>query len=229
MVKSYSLFLLLSIFLSNAYAQHFSFDPGDHHEETVSALEYSDHTIYMENLTGGELTLGWERLEMDLPATWTADLCDYVGCYMGVPESGLMLPISDTTRGFLSVTINPNDTPGTGAFVFKVYDNKHPEFADTCTFVIHATGLTAIASKDGTESLSVYPVPAHDDLYISSQRVHANTRLKIYDVRGQLVLEQHFAEDRNTKISVRHLQGGVYLVHLIDEQGIIERKKILIQ
>ena len=114
MTKFYSLFLLLSFFLTGSYAQHFTFDPGNHHEETVSAFEYSDHIIYVENLTGGELTLGWERLEMDLPAAWTADLCDYVGCYMGVPESGLMLPISDTTRGFLKVTVNPDDTPGTG-------------------------------------------------------------------------------------------------------------------
>lgn len=219
--------VILILGLSVSKAQHFTFFPDRIHEESVSAFEYSHHTIYMENLTGGELILGWERLSMDVPSAWQTDLCDYVSCYMGIPESGTMSAVSDTTKGYLRISLNPNDTPGTGTVVFKVFDNKHPEVADTCTFILHAAATTGINLADSPNTLSIHPNPAVDEI-----TVHSNSQtetIKIYDLQGRLMKEQRTAGQQSTKISLRNLQRGVYLVTTTGKRKVSKRKKLLLQ
>jgi hypothetical protein len=222
-----SLLFLFSI-LPGIQAQHFSFQPDRLHEETVSAFEYSNHIIFMENLTGGELILGWEKISVNFPDAWEADLCDYVGCYMGIPESGTMSPIFDTIQGFLKLTINPNNTSGTGTAVFRVFDNKHPEVTDTCTFVIHATELTSVAETSPNFQLNVYPNPASDYLY-AGHTLSQSAVLSIVDVQGKIRHKCSLEGQRNSKISLRNYPAGLYLVVLTSNEEIIERKKILIQ
>jgi hypothetical protein len=198
------------------------------HEETVSAFEYSNHIIFMENLTGGELILGWEKISVDFPADWDADLCDYVGCYMGIPESGTMSPIYDTIQGFLKLTINPNNTPGTGTAVFRVFDNKHPDVTDTCTFIIHATELTSVVETGSKDILNIYPNPANEYL-IARHILPQSGILKIIDVQGRIWYKNPLEGKRDSKINLRNYPAGLYLVVLSSNEEIIERKKILIQ
>lgn len=225
---SYLFFIVLLVSAETSSAQHFSFFPDRLLENNVSPNEYSNHIIYMENLTGGELILGWEKISMDFPAEWEADLCDYVGCYMGVPENGTMLAISDTVKGYLKLTINPNGTSGNGTAVFKVFDNKHPEEVDTCTFIIHATEVTSVEQKFTQSEINVYPMPASDFIHVDSD-VKESAFIKIYDLQGKLQLEQKTEGKINSKISLLGIPKGVYFLQLTTEKETIGRKKIIIQ
>jgi hypothetical protein len=222
-----SLLIILSA-LPAIQAQHFSFQPDRLHEATASAIEYSNHIIFIENLTGGELILGWEKISVDFPGAWDADLCDYVGCYLGIPDNGTMSPIYDTIQGFLKLTINPNNTPGTGIAVFRVFDNKHPEVTDTCTFIIHATELTSMAERDSKDILRVYPIPA-DDYLFAGHSLNKSVTLTIYDAQGRTWHKDPSVGQRDSKINLRNYPAGLYLVVLSSNEEIIERKKILIQ
>lgn len=99
MVKNLLMILVSVMLVSGVSGQSFSFDPSADYEKSVSSTGYSSHILFMENLSGGELVLGWEMLSADLPPAWQADLCDYISCYIGIPEDGVMMAISDTTRG----------------------------------------------------------------------------------------------------------------------------------
>lgn len=229
MMKNYLFWNFFLVFVSGLTAQSFIFDPDSYHEKPVSAYTYSSHSIFMKNLTGGELVLGWELISQDLPPAWDADLCDFISCYPGIPDSGVMMAISDTTRGFLRIILNPNDKPGSGTVVFKVFDHDNPETADTCTFVIHAGDVTSVLGKPSGEKVRIFPVPADHDLIVEASPAFIPAYIKIFDVHGHRVLEQSLAGERTTKISTRQIHGGVYLVFLTDEQGNKERRTIIIR
>ena len=225
------IYLFLFAFLFSAFvcnAQHFVFDPTDNYEKTVSNVYWTHHTVFMQNLTGGELILSWERLEIDFPAEWQADLCDYVNCYMGIPESGTMLAISDTTRGFLKITLNPNGFVGTGTVSFRVYDNKHPEMADTVHFTIHTAVLYVIVITESKQKLQVYPNPADDHVFLILAYPES-AEIKIVNASGQTVLSQNLQEGLKTQLAIGHLPKGLYFIVLTNDSGILERQKLVIQ
>lgn len=209
-------------------AQQFVFLPEKDLDTTVSANSYSFHTISMENATNDELTLVWERVSMDLPADWSVDLCDYISCYYGIPEGGTMSPIEDTLQGFLRITLNPNGKPGTGSVVFRVYNTGNPEFADTCSFSIHATQLTELNQASTGPSLIMYPVPASEILYLRNLPDEARV-IEVYNLQGQRLLNESISNTRNTKLNVSELPIGIYQVLVTDNRKVLKNERILIQ
>ncbi|GAB4313947.1 MAG: hypothetical protein Kow00127_05120 [Bacteroidales bacterium] len=206
-----------------AQSQHFIFEPGAVYEKTVPATGYSTHIVYMKNLTGGELILGWERLEFDFPEEWQADLCDYVSCYMGIPESGTMYPLTDTIRGYLKITINPNGFAGTGFVSFKVFDNKHPEVADTVSFTIHTVVQTLAASQEEV-SFSAGPVPAG-----TWMNIHTGSSLpvtvQITSPEGEIL--STFRQALSGRVYTGNLKPGWYVLSATYPNGKVITRKIL--
>ena len=227
MRKIYLFLLIILPFGLVSQAQHFIFDPTDNYENTVSHVFWTNHTVFMQNLTGGELILSWELLELDFPDEWQADLCDYVNCYMGIPENGTMLPVSDTTRGYLRITLNPNGLVGTGTVSFKVYDDKHPEMVDTVNFTIHTTILSDLAQIQAQQELSIYPNPAQDQISLHSN-FEGPVILQILNLAGQPVLEHEVQYGGSNQIDVAHLPIGMYFVTAQNKNGILAKQKLLI-
>lgn len=211
-----------------AQSQHFVFDPTDSYENTVSNIFWTDHGVFMENLTGGELILGWERLDYDFPDEWEADLCDYVSCYVGIPESGTMLPVSDTTRGFLKITLNPNGFVGTGTVSFRVYDDKHPDIADTLQFTIHTTVMSEISDAQNAIDFEIFPNPASDFLTIKSAKT-SPASFKLLNTSGQIVRTKQVSPVTSVRLDLQELPKGVYIAVFSDEKSIIRRAKLIIQ
>jgi hypothetical protein len=221
------IFIALSAY-GYSQAQHFVFDPTDHYENTVSSTNYSDHGVFMENLTGGELILGWERLAIDFPEEWVADLCDYVSCYIGIPESGTMLPISDTTRGFLKITLNPNGRVGTGTVSFRVFDHKHPNIADTLYFTIHTQVMTAVPPTFADHLVDIFPNPVYDLVNIKAQ-ISQPFEMILMDMNGQAVMNQRLNPGSLHKFDMSFLPEGMYFLMLQDEKRIFAREKVMKQ
>ena len=81
---------------------------------------------------------------------------------------------------------------------------------------------------DGVEennavSISVYPNPAHDIIFVGANNDSPVQRIDIYDVTGQLMLSS-----TETEINVSTLPKGVYFISVYtDNQKIVE--KIIIE
>lgn len=77
---------------------------------------------------------------------------------------------------------------------------------------------TLTTEHNDVESLTFYPNPAYDAIYINVP----NTRVEIFDVLGQLVLSS-----KSKKVSLSQLKAGVYLIRLSDKNRTISKRLLV--
>lgn len=76
-------------------------------------------------------------------------------------------------------------------------------------------------------SLSIYPVPARDWLYVVAQGTETLSKLRMVDMTGKIVFQKDEIPATGTQIQVDHLASGVYLVHvLVNNEDVV--KKVVI-
>ncbi len=80
----------------------------------VAFEQATECTIFFENLSGSPLQLRWRSGEVSMPDGWDIDLCDYGLCYVGIPASGVMNPISGSTQAYLKLIVQPDTVAGAG-------------------------------------------------------------------------------------------------------------------
>lgn len=227
MRKLYTIFFLCLITVFSLQAQHFLFTPTDTYEGYQSVDVYMNHIVYMENLTGDELILSWETITFDIPWEWSVTTCDYGGCFTGIPAGNTMLPISDTLKGFLKITVNPDGYAGTGTALFKVWDFKYPEQCDTVSFTMHAGTFTGVGDNLSAKQIQAYPNPASD--WITVENINSQSSVKLINHLGQIVLEQEIKSSDNIRLDIKKFTPGIYFLISENASGILQKEKIIIQ
>jgi hypothetical protein len=94
----------------------------------------------------------------------------------------------------------------------------------TQTLNVEVDAPTGIATLTASNGLEVYPVPVKENLQINLSNQKTIQGVKIYSLKGELVLESNQAD-----INSNQMAAGVYLVEVIDQNGAIYRKKIIKQ
>ncbi|MCF8369189.1 MAG: T9SS type A sorting domain-containing protein [Bacteroidales bacterium] len=227
MYKFYTTFLILSFLSVTGFGQAFMFTPTDNFVGYQTVDVYHNYIVYQENLTGGELVLGWENLSHDIPGEWGVTMCDYGGCYIGIAPGGIMLPLSDTLRGLLKITVNPNGFAASGTATFRVYDNKHPEDSDTVSFTMHASGFVSISNTVINGSLQVYPNPANEWFVVDN--LENTESIKIINMQGKIVHKEEITRIESKHINSTLFPAGIYFVIAESKNGIVKREKLVIQ
>lgn len=86
---------------------------------------------------------------------------------------------------------------------------------------------TTAGVNDLSKSLfSLYPNPANSEVFVSAKEAFDNGLATIFNVSGQLVLEQKL-NDGETKIDTSKLQNGVYMLRLQTAQGGYSTKLVI--
>lgn len=86
--------------------------------------------------------------------------------------------------------------------------------------IIDETGFTAI-KKGGYTEISIFPNPARSTLYISG--ITQKSTITLYDLNGQKIMEKQITDNQ---IDISNLAQGIYVLKVIDKNGIITRKLI---
>ena len=93
---------------------------------------------------------------------------------------------------------------------------------DDFELVYQPTGLSNIQSKWNVE---VYPNPATSELFI--QTINNSTSIVLLDVNGKVWVQQPFATKHH--LNIEYCSAGIYLLKLMDKQGGIETRKIIVK
>ncbi|MEM8524662.1 MAG: T9SS type A sorting domain-containing protein [Bacteroidota bacterium] len=88
------------------------------------------------------------------------------------------------------------------------------------------TDVSTIASVKIEQSLKIYPNPAFDVLHIALD-VPKKASIRLYNVQGQLVLEQS-TDQKEQEVDISHLPAGIYFCHIQTNDHQIQTKKIII-
>ena len=111
-----------------------------------------------------------------------------------------------------------NPLTGTGTDVSYYY-------IDDITLIDQSTvGVNELSN--GT-SVSVYPNPANDVLNINIGSLKENTKIKIYNALGELVLTESLIT-QNSLLKTHHLQSGIYFYSILVGEKTIKTDKIVI-
>ncbi len=205
--------LLFTVILSGAvFAQEFNSYPKN---QTVtgpaSEFELVGHA-FIKNISG-DTTFTWKRITNDLPANWSAAICDNQTCWdVIVNRNTIFIPVGDSS--ILDLHFYPQNTAGTGFNRLLVWRGNDSLNADTVEYTADTWGNSARLIRGSNKDLTVYPNPANKEL---SLRFEASTTasVEIFDVLGKKM--KSYTHSGNTSTAdISDLRPGLYLVKVTE-------------
>jgi len=126
---------------------------------------------------------------------------------------------SGSGNGAILITCQPNNTTSTRRCNINITK------ADGTTFQMvvkqeGATGITVIPE----EEFSVYPNPAHNEIYIESVD-HFISRVEIFDMLGKMVYSYDNSGANSLILPISQLDNAMYLMRLITDKNEVVYKK----
>lgn len=120
------------------------------------------------------------------------------------------------------------DSNGLGKDTLRVPVELLPLGYMDSTFSLIDTNQTGIENKTkvGNEILQTFPNPANHEVMIKANS--AIKSVKLYNRVGEMII-QKFLKSKETSLSTTELYSGIYLVEINYSNGMIERRKIIVQ
>lgn len=184
-------------------------------KDSVWIATFSDVVRFHKQVNEGELTLT-EKEKND--STWTFTLTDTlsvdsvycmpVTINLAYTDTNTILSAKqDTTTIDFNIendSITFTAIPDAGDIVFKLYVTPKD------------TGTTSINQLDINQSISVYPNPANDVMFVKMNNDFVgNLTINIVNMLGQRVKNTSFFKDSNTfvqQIGLQNLKNGLYFI-----------------
>ena len=173
--------------------------------------------IYQKNTSASKIVLKWEKVLINLPATWQYSMCDLGTCYPGIPAGpNTMDTVPGNGQGFLGLNIDPGTVGGSGIVKVFVYQNGFRSNGDTLTWYINAAAV-GIEEITANSAIKIYPNPTQNNLNINLNGSE-NMTVNLIDALGRKVLTQAISGSNTIDVSI--LDKGVYtlLIETKDNQ-----------
>lgn len=125
------------------------------------------------------------------------------------------------------------DQNGENIIVVNVDSNKSVNYDLICLSDTNLSCLGELTDYLTVDSLilenrninsTIYPNPASEYFTVST---HQKSTLKLFDIKGLLILDLEYNSFSNQKINISNLDKGIYIVQLSSEKGRETRKLIL--
>lgn len=118
---------------------------------------------------------------------------------------------------------------GAGEGYYKITDSKgnvivegNGKFEKEVHYTISTKEGYASVEEMTNETYKVYPNPVKDVLTIEGENIE---QVNVYNTMGQLVKSVN-SNDNTVNVNVNDLQNGMYIVNVIDANGVISSKKV---
>lgn len=228
--------LIIATFVTGfAFGQvdiHQDSDPGTSLNGTslnVTVDSYG-YNVYMHvvNTSGATQDYKFRRVILSQSTSFNDQFCDNNLCYPCsgtdyVTPSSVNVPAGDSS--IMKPVLNFTDG-GTAVIRYYVLDaNNNDMPIDSMDLDISSV----MSVQEIDISFTSYPNPASDDFFIKFQGNEGiNFQLVIYNVLGEEVMSSSIVNGTN-KINVAHLNNGVYFYSIVNNDDIIETKKLIVR
>jgi hypothetical protein len=177
---------------------------------------------YVENLTGGDLTIVWKRTINNLPNGWTSSVCDKMACWAATTDSKTFALQGNRTEK-LDVHFYPNNNIGSAIVEMLAWVQ-----GDSANTVVKSTykanaGLTSniTASTKKNVNVSFYPNPVKDNMFVAGLPENQSFKVELYSLLGTKVITYNLAAGASQsgihQIDMQELPKGVYMVRIVDK------------
>ncbi len=228
LVASLTLFFLGSI---TAYSQTFIAVPGDSVEGTYNVTDWASDYIYLENNSGSPLTMSFQTITNTMtPAGWDVVFCTSNGCYPYVPSSGSMGTVASGDSAYLHVQCGFVGIAGTHEIRVRVFETGNPANSDTITFLYHAISTIGVEEhSSANDALSQnFPNPFSSATTIVYNLSRPGGKMIVTDISGKVISEYHL-NSASGELTVGNLMPGIYFYAVYFNDGLISRRKMIVQ
>lgn len=150
----------------------------------------------------------------------------------GAPTDGVIGQIGDLATLLSWNQIDPADDfeMNRNNYIYTWQHNRNP-FIDYPLLVDYIWGSHAgevwhaslSSASLNSSAVKVFPVPAHDIVFVSG--ITGQTQATLYSILGQKIFEKQI--DTDTSIPVSHLEKGIYILKLEQNNHIVEKRIIV--
>jgi hypothetical protein len=221
--------MLLS--MGTVFGQDFTYSTETTLHTNLATNVYSAVDIFIQTTDLSGITFGWHNTEDNLDPGWDYSMCDYTACYTEIPATGVMVAISDDEmagdiKGFVKITISPNDISGEGNIKFYVFDELDPTIGDTINFTFSHINTASV--EENEIGLSIYPNPSEGIVSLNNLG-NKNLDYSIQDLSGKIVATGLINAESLTTVDLTGLNKGIYVFTSITAEGFARNEKIIIQ
>ena len=166
--------------------------------------EYTAHCYPVQNLSVNDKTISWEAPEQGVPT----------GYNVFVNGNLVAENITETSYTFKS---------GKNKNIIEVFALYNEKSSVGVSLFIETEKGTGIADVE-TQSISIYPNPANDRLFIEAEGKIEN--IVIYDIYGRHQVTETPSHQEMTSVNVSNLNAGIYFVKINTKNGEIVKRFI---
>ena len=92
---------------------------------------------------------------------------------------------------------------------------------------IPISGCSLSISEYQQVPLVISPNPVQDKATLHLQSGLENVQIELYDIAGKLVLSQKQQNSHQIEIDLAHLNSGIYMVKVLQDQKVISQQKLV--
>ena len=177
----------------------------------VPHSDFTDCAIHIRSNITDSLFMAYERIEMNVPSGWGANLCDNAVCYGDLHAGANMAPFKAPAEAYMKITVNPMGIAGTAVVKYAVWDLNNPNQRDTLTFnIVVFWGASADQAAKVLAGM-VGPNPFSNNLQVSNAGLDA-ANYGIYDAMGREVLKFRLEASEIRNLPLEALPRGIYIL-----------------
>ncbi|MDA3868181.1 MAG: T9SS type A sorting domain-containing protein [Salinivirgaceae bacterium] len=181
--------------------------------------------LTVQNISDAAITMYAEREDLVLPENMSASFCFGV-CYP--PNTTTSNPVTLAAGEFLEADLDVDIVPvgNSGEVLVKVTIVNQADADDNIVFY-SKTIIEPVGIEKSVSQLSLYPNPIVNVLNIDLRAENLmNPQVQIYDAVGKLVKARALSQ-KSTGIDVADMANGVYFVKIMDDNSVIETRKVV--
>ncbi|HZV70686.1 MAG TPA: T9SS type A sorting domain-containing protein [Saprospiraceae bacterium] len=88
--------------------------------------------------------------------------------------------------------------------------------------------MNSIENQNNNQSISIYPNPFSTETKVQSETPFRDLTIKIFDIRGQVVRQIEHQSGNEISLQRDDLSEGIYFVQLVEENKIIEMRRLIV-
>ena len=199
------------------FAQSYTHSPND---TIIANANYDDFNVYniiQLHPTNDTLFFKWKKLNVTMPNTWEASICDVGHCYTSIVDSSSMDAVVTGDIGLISLHLNPHFQSGTGIVQVLFWEASTPTQIDTLTWIISTTPLV-IENQNVKNNISIYPNPTTEILNISTPFENGFDYV-LTNITGRIIYQNH-SNSKNTFLQTSHFANGNYFLTVLNNKTI---------
>lgn len=227
-MKKISTIIIMLIVLTNFLAaQSFTIIPKVGKGQASSLKDKIEVKFNFTNtsLDATDTIFNWELIEVVMPSSWTAQICDPFACLDGSGTLGFKSSYSlgnaiGNNTGFFLLDFFSNGNSGSGIMKVAIKSAK-TGFTDTITAEAKVWSVAVKETVKHNKEFSFYPNPAKDELVLKYNSKE-NIQVEIFNILGSKV-KTFYLYGGQTTVNIEDLENGIYFLRFKDDGKTISK------